>query len=88
MCFIVNCKFIAILLANPFVYSLQRIKDTVPASDSFIQFVYLFVDKRILTTLSQFIIFYSVPWSTLLQTEVLYLILHSLAIYIASTCYL
>ena len=43
-----------VILANSSVYDLQRIRDTVLIPDSFVQSVYLFVNRRMSTTLSQF----------------------------------
>jgi len=37
------------ILANLFVYDLQRTKDTVPTPGSFVLFVHLFVDEKIST---------------------------------------
>jgi len=61
-----------------------KIKSTVNNLDT----THLFVSKRMLITLFWFPIFYSTPFLTLLQTEVLYLKSHSLATHATSICYL
>ena len=76
------------ILANLYAYSSQRIKDTVPTSDSCILSVYLFENGIMSTALSQFLIYYSTPLLSLLQTTVSYLILYSLIIYTTSIYYL
>ena len=73
------------ILANTFVYNLQRIKGTILISDLSVPFIYQFVDEKTLTALFQFPTCYSTPLSFLLQTVVLYLILYSLVIHITST---
>ena len=73
--------------ANPFANNLQRILGTVSVSDSFSLFGCLFVDRMILTALSQFPTCYSTLLSFLLQTVALCLILCFLAIHATFTCY-
>ena len=69
-----------------FAYNLQKIIDIILVSSSYALFVYLSIDKRLLTTSSQFPTFFLTPSSTLLQTVVLCPILHFLIVlYIKST---
>ena len=76
------------ILASFFNYDPQKTIGIVSTSGSYTWFAYLFVNRRLSTTLSQSPAFYSTLLSVLLQTMVLCLISHSLVIHVVSIHYL
>ena len=87
LCCLLQTLLIPTTLASPSAYDLQRISSTVPTLGSSIPSAHLFVDGTPSTTLFLFLTFHSTLLSTLLQTVVFYLTLHSLAIHVTSIRY-
>ena len=87
-CYLLHTLLSLTTLTNSFVYNQKRTINIVLVLGSFVWSDYLFVDGMISTTSFQYPTFYSTSLSTPLQTVFFYLIPHSLATHVTSTCYL